>query len=171
MVKMYVFCKSENSPKYWAQMYHAYMSGSLYYEAQNKVKVPICDDDEVIDILSIVFLKYRNDKKMLEKIFDLRRNLTMDLLYFVWEDEPDPSTAGRNVMHLMARINELYFMRRKEYGNQTYARKKELKETEKGILRDAKGRIYLNVEKRREERARKEERTRKEESKKAAHKE
>ena len=166
MVKMYVFCKSEqHSPKYWAQMYHAYMSGSLYFEAQNKVKVAICDDDEVIDILSIVFLKYRNDRKMLEKVFDLRRNLTMDLLYFVWEDEPDPSTAGRNIMHLMARINELYFMRRKENGNQTYARKKELKETEKGILRDAKGRIYLDVEKRRAERARKEK-----ESKKAAHK-
>lgn len=166
MVKMYVFCKTENSPKYWAQMYHAYMSGSLYFEAQNKVKVAICDNDEVIDILSIVFLKYRSDKKMLEKIFDLRRNLTMDLLYFVWEDEPDPSTAGRNIMHLMARINELYFMRRKENDNQTYARKKELKETEKGILRDAKGRIYLDVEKRRAERARKEK-----ESKKAAHKE
>lgn len=163
MVKMYVFCKSENSPKYWAQMYHAYMSGSLYSEAQNKVKVPIYDEnDNAVDILSVVFLKYKNDMKMFEKVFDLRRNLTLELLYFVWEDEPDPSTAGKNVMHLIARINELY--RRNGYDHKTYARKKEIKDAEKGILRDSKGRIYFNAEKRREERTRKEK-----ESKKAAH--
>lgn len=114
MTKMYVFCKSESTPEYWARMYHAYMSGSTYDQTQCKVKVPMYDSKESIlsDILSVVFVKYKSDKLMLKKIFDLRNNLLLDPLYFVWEDKPDESSAGKSVLHLASRISELYFIGR-----------------------------------------------------------